>query len=102
MPWQQERHDVALKKPGQLGASPARLDPDAEEGGLDAAGLLLVDLDHVVLLHLQRLGCLVVVDPSAVEQEAERGHGHPHLGRDFNGLNQITITKQCLVIVVMP
>ena len=34
-----------------------------------AAGLLLVHLDHIVLLHLQRLGSLVIVDPPAIEQE---------------------------------
>ncbi len=36
-----------------------------------AAGLLLVDLDDVILLHLQRLWGLVIVDPAAVEQEPE-------------------------------
>ena len=34
-------------------------------------GLLLVDLNDVVLLHLQGLGGLVVVDTAAVEQEPE-------------------------------
>ena len=34
-----------------------------------AAGLLLVHLDHIVLLHLQRLRGLVIVDPPAIEQE---------------------------------
>ena len=34
-----------------------------------SAGLLLVHLDHIVLLHLQRLRGLVIVDPPAIEQE---------------------------------
>ena len=38
--------------------------------------LLQVDLDDVVLLHLEGLGRLVVVDAAAVEEEAERGDGH--------------------------
>ena len=40
-------------------------------GGLSlaAAGLLLVHLDHIVLFHLQRLRGLVIIDPSAIEQE---------------------------------
>ena len=40
-----------------------------------SAGLLLVDLDDVVLLHLEGLGRLVVVDAAAVEEEAQRGDG---------------------------
>jgi hypothetical protein len=40
-----------------------------------AARLLLVDLDDVVLLHLECLRGLVVVDPAAVEQEAEGADG---------------------------
>ena len=42
-----------------------------------AAGLLLVHLDHVILLHLQRLRSLVIVDPAAVEEEAKGGDGNP-------------------------
>ena len=34
-----------------------------------AAGLLLVHLNHIVLLHLQRLRGLVIIDPPAIEQE---------------------------------
>ena len=41
-----------------------------------AARLLLVHFDDVVLLHLERLRCLVVVDATAVEQEAEGGDGN--------------------------
>ena len=37
------------------------------------ASLLLVHLDHIVLLHLQGLGSLVVVDPATVEQEPVEG-----------------------------
>ena len=37
------------------------------------AGLLLVHLDHIVLLHLQGLRGLVVVDPATVEQEPVEG-----------------------------
>ena len=40
-----------------------------------SSGLLLVDLDDVVLLHLEGLGRLVVVDAAAVEEEAEGGDG---------------------------
>ena len=36
-------------------------------------------LDDIVLLHLQGLGRLVIVDPPAVEEEAERGDGDAHL-----------------------
>ena len=39
---------------------------------LVSAGLLLVDLDDVVLFHFQLLGCLVVVDAAAVEEEPKR------------------------------
>merc|ERR1719195_266262 len=37
--------------------------------------LLLVDLDDVVLLHFEGLGCLVVVDPPAVKEEPQGGDG---------------------------
>ena len=39
--------------------------------GGGAAGLLLINLDDIVLLHLQGLRGLVVVDPAAVKQESE-------------------------------
>ena len=39
---------------------------------LVSAGLLLVDLDDVVLFHFQLLGRLVVVDAAAVEEEPKR------------------------------
>ena len=39
--------------------------------------LLLVHLNHIVLLHLERLRRLVVVDPSSVEEESKRGDGDP-------------------------
>ena len=45
---------------------------------LAAAGLLLVHLDDVILLHLQRLRSLVIIDPAAVEEEAEWSDGDPH------------------------
>merc|ERR1719336_3105228 len=45
---------------------------------LAASRLLLVDLDDVILLHLQGLGRLVVVDAPAVKEEAEGGDGHAH------------------------
>ena len=38
-----------------------------------SSGLFLVDLDDVVLLHLELLRRFVVVDASAVEQESEGG-----------------------------
>ena len=38
-----------------------------------SAGLFLVNLDHIVLLHLQGLRGLVVVDPATVEQEPVEG-----------------------------
>ena len=53
------------------------LDPDVLH--LDPAGLLLVHLDHVILLHLQGLGRLVVVDPAAVEKESKTGNWNSHL-----------------------
>merc|ERR1719319_1719827 len=43
-----------------------------------SSSLILVHLDDVVLLHLQRLGRLVVVDPPAVEEKAQGGHRHAH------------------------
>ena len=43
--------------------------------GGGAAGLLLINLDDIVLLHLQGLRGLVVVDPAAVKQEPEGGDG---------------------------
>ena len=38
------------------------------------ARLLLVDLDDVVVLHLEGLWSVVVVDPLAVEQKPQRSH----------------------------
>ncbi len=38
-----------------------------------SSGLLLIDLDDIVLLHLERFGRLVVVDASAVEEEPQTG-----------------------------
>jgi len=34
--------------------------------------LLLVNLDNVILLHLQRLWSLVIIDPAAVEEKTEK------------------------------
>ena len=45
---------------------------------LDPSGLLLVDLDDVVLLHLEGLGRLVIVDAAPVEEEAQWGDGDAH------------------------
>merc|ERR1719219_2764948 len=44
----------------------------------EASSLLLVNLDHVVLLHLQSFGGFVIVDPSSVKQKPERGDGDAH------------------------
>ena len=41
---------------------------------LEAANLLLVDFNAVAVFHLELLRRLVVVDASAVEQEAQRVH----------------------------
>lgn len=43
----------------------------SESGLIAASGLLLVDFDDVVLLHLEGLRRLVVVDPAAVEEKAK-------------------------------
>ena len=40
--------------------------------------LLLVDFNDVILLHLQSLRSLVIVDPSAVEEEPEGGDRDAH------------------------
>ena len=40
-------------------------------------GLLLVNFDHVVLLHLKCLWSLVIVDATSVEEEAQRGDWDP-------------------------
>ena len=34
--------------------------------------LLLVNLDNVILLHLQRFWSLVIIDPAAVEEKTEK------------------------------
>merc|ERR1719319_844591 len=36
-----------------------------------SSGLLLVNLNDIILFHLQSLGCLVIVDSSSVEEESE-------------------------------
>jgi hypothetical protein len=43
-----------------------------------AAGLLLVHLNDVILLHFKGLGRLVVVDASSVEEEPKGGDGDTH------------------------
>ena len=45
---------------------------------VSAPRLLLVDLDDVVVLHVEGLWGVVVVDASAVEEEAEGGGGDAH------------------------
>ena len=49
-------------------------------GGLNkpSTSLLLIDLDHIILLHLQGLRVLVVIDSPAIEEEPEAGNGHAH------------------------
>ena len=42
--------------------------------GQRPTGLFLVHLNHVVLLHLQRLWGLVIVDPTSVKQEPAHGN----------------------------
>ena len=41
-----------------------------------SSSLFLVDLNDVVLFHLQGLGSLVVVDTTSVEEETEGGYGY--------------------------
>ena len=40
------------------------------------ARLLLVDLDDVVVLHLERLRSVVVVDSFSIKEKPKRRHGH--------------------------
>ena len=68
---------IDLAEPPLLPSSEVKVPDLPVDRILAAAGLLLVHLDHVVLLHLQRLRSLVIVDPAAVEEEAEGGDGDP-------------------------
>ena len=84
-----------------------------------SSSLLLVDLDDVVLLHFQRLRCLIVVDSPAVEEEPQGRDGDAdalrvgllqlsHLGRhldaevDLVGVlaHHLQLDVLCLVLVL--
>ena len=43
--------------------------------------MIETNLDDIILLHLQRLGSLIVVDAPAVEQEAEGCDGNTNLAQ---------------------
>ena len=67
-------HAGQHRDPGLRGPGPDHLDVEGGLGRLlqgvpdDAApGLLLVHLDHVILLHLQRLRGLVVINSATVK-----------------------------------
>ena len=68
---------IDLAEPPLLPSSEVKVPDLPVDRILAAAGLLLVHLDDVILLHLQRLRSLVIIDPSAVEEEAEGGDGDP-------------------------
>ena len=68
---------IDLAEPPLLPSSEVKVPDLPVDRILAAAGLLLVHLDDVILLHLQRLRSLVIIDPAAVEEEAEGGDGDP-------------------------
>ena len=66
---------MALRRAGPRRSAPGT--PEVGGWGQEVEGRREFYLDDVILLHLQRLGRLVVVDPAAVEEESEGGDGHP-------------------------
>merc|ERR1719342_1742804 len=43
-----------------------------------SSSLLLVNLNDIILFHLESLGGLVIIDPSSIEQETEAGLWDSH------------------------